>query len=48
MQNKDLIIKTDFTGLTDITVYKTGRELKSIRLMVEEFDELIKQIKEGY
>ena len=48
MQNKDLIIKTDFTGLTDIILYKNGRELKSIRLMAEEFQDLIQQIKEGY
>ena len=48
MQNKDLIIKTDFSGLTDITLYKNGLRLKSIRLMSEEFQDLIRQIKEGY
>ena len=48
MINKTLIINTNFAGLTDIILYKNGRELKYIRLMEDEFNDLIKQIKEGY
>lgn len=45
MINKSLIISKQISGLVDITLYKNGRELKSIRLMSDEYEELVKQIK---
>ena len=45
MINKSLIISKQVSGLVDITLYKNGRELKSIRLMSDEYEDLVKQIK---